>query len=181
MMYLLALNVDFGMSASMALAVLFLCLAFLFILAEIFFVSFGLLSLCSITCFILSFYMAYGAGGPWMLGLFIVLALVLIPTIIGFGLKFMPRTGWGRKLVRENPKFEDVTATGVESDLEELVGKEGMTVTRARPSGMAEIDGRRVDVVAEGMMINVNKPVEVIGVEGNRVIVRRIEKSSGAS
>ena len=116
-----------------------------------------------------------------MLGLFIVLALVLIPTIIGFGLKFMPRTGWGRSLVRENPKFEDVTATGVESDLEGLVGKDGMTVTRCRPSGMAEVDGRRVDVVAEGMMIDVNRPVEVIGVEGNRVIVRRIEISSGAS
>ena len=125
---------------------------------------------------VVSFYfIVKGSVGSGLL--LLLLALIAVPTLIVLGLKAITQTGWGRNLVRENPKFEDVTATGVESDLEGLVGKNGMTVTRARPSGMAEIDGRRVDVVAEGMMIDVNKPIEVIGVEGNRVIVRRLETS----
>ena len=162
---------------ALALAVLFLVLAFVFILAEIFFVSFGVLTVCSISSFVASFYMAYHAGGPWLLGVFIVLALVLIPTCVGIGLKVMPRTGWGRKLVLPSPKFEEVTSTGVPADLEQLVGKKGITITRCRPSGVAEIDGRRVDVVGEGMMIDNNCPVEVVDVEGNRVVVRRAQES----
>ena len=169
-----------GGGGSLALAVVLLVMGFLLILAEIFFVSFGILGLSSAGCFILSFFMAYRAGGPWMLALFIVLAVVLVPTVLAMAFKWMPRTRWGKKLVRENPKYEDVTATGVPKELESLVGKRGVTVTRCRPSGVAEIDGKRVDVVAEGMMIDLDRPVEVVRVEGSRVVVRRTGEESKA-
>jgi membrane-bound serine protease (ClpP class) len=171
-----------GLTAgSVALATLFLGLGFILILAEIFFVSFGVLGLTAAGCFIMAFYLAYKAGGPWMLALFIVLAVILIPVTLALAFKYMPRTRWGKKLVRDNPKYEDVTATGVPRELEALLGKHGMTVTRCRPSGTADIEGNRVDVVAEGMMIDLNRPVEVIRVEGSRVVVRRTDRTDGAA
>ena len=163
---------------SLALAVLLLVLAFAFVVAEIFFVSFGVLTACSVGCFIGSFYLAHQGGGPVALGISIALALVLVPIIIGIGFKVMPRTSWGRKLILPNPDFKEVTASGVPGELEELVGKTGVTLTRCRPSGVAEIDDQRVDVVAQGMMIDVDRPVEVIEVEGTRVVIRSIEEAS---
>jgi len=55
-----------------------------------------------------------------------------------------------------------------------LVGKQGVTLTKLRPSGAARIDEERVDVVARGEVIEVGVRVEVIAVEGNRVVVRAV-------
>jgi membrane-bound serine protease (ClpP class) len=41
-----------------------------------------------------------------------------------------------------------------------------------RPSGLALIDGKRIDVVTEGPMIERGTPVKVVAVEGMRVVVR---------
>ena len=54
-----------------------------------------------------------------------------------------------------------------------LVGKRGEATTVLRPAGVAELDGRKVDVVTEGEFLPVGTPVEVLRVEGTRVVVRR--------
>jgi len=56
----------------------------------------------------------------------------------------------------------------------ELVGAEGVAQTTLRPSGMAEIDGKRLDVVAESDMIERGSAIQVIAVEGSRIIVRKV-------
>lgn len=57
-----------------------------------------------------------------------------------------------------------------------LVGRFGKTVTPLRPSGAAEFDGRRVDVVSEGMPIEADAWVKCIEVKGARVVVRPVPK-----
>ena len=47
-------------------------------------------------------------------------------------------------------------------------------VTVLRPAGAAEIDGRRLDVVTQGEYLEAGTPVEVLRVEGNRIVVRKI-------
>jgi membrane-bound serine protease (ClpP class) len=42
-----------------------------------------------------------------------------------------------------------------------------------RPAGIAEIDGERIDVVAEGEMIEAGATIVVSRVDGNRIVVRR--------
>jgi membrane-bound serine protease (ClpP class) len=63
---------------------------------------------------------------------------------------------------------------GSQEGLAELAGKEGTALTALRPSGMVQIDGRRVDVVAESGLIPKGAGVRVVKVEGNRVAVRKI-------
>lgn len=55
----------------------------------------------------------------------------------------------------------------------DLVGKTGVAHTALRPAGVAILGGQRVDVVTEGAMIERGAPVQVIAVEGLRVIVRQ--------
>lgn len=57
-------------------------------------------------------------------------------------------------------------------DLSALQGVSGHALTQLRPSGVAMLDGRRVDVVAESALIEKGAPVRVVQVEGSRVVVR---------
>jgi membrane-bound serine protease (ClpP class) len=55
----------------------------------------------------------------------------------------------------------------------ELVGAVGETLTPLRPSGVADIGGVRVDVVSQGDFIASGERIEVIRVQGSRVLVKR--------
>ena len=44
-----------------------------------------------------------------------------------------------------------------------------------RPAGIAVFDDRRVDVVGEGDFIEEGEALEVVAVEGNRVVVRALD------
>ncbi|MEW6235284.1 MAG: NfeD family protein [Candidatus Omnitrophota bacterium] len=57
---------------------------------------------------------------------------------------------------------------------EEFMGKRGVAKTTLRPAGIAEIDGKRVDVVSQGGFVPPNSAVEVVKVEGRRVVVKSV-------
>ena len=57
----------------------------------------------------------------------------------------------------------------------ELVGKRGKALTYLRPAGSVEIDGRRLDVVADGEFIPEGTDIVVDRVESIRVIVKRFK------
>ena len=56
-----------------------------------------------------------------------------------------------------------------------LKGLQGMAATDLRPAGVAKIGSERVDVVTEGDFISVGSTIEVLRVEGSRVVVRAVE------
>jgi len=61
--------------------------------------------------------------------------------------------------------------------LEELVGSHGEAITDLRPAGQVSIAARRISAVSEGDFINKGDSVEVLSVEGYRVMVRKLETS----
>lgn len=58
-------------------------------------------------------------------------------------------------------------------DMEALVGRVGETSSVLRPAGIANFDGVRLNVVTEGSFIESGVPVEIIRVEGKRIVVRQ--------
>jgi membrane-bound serine protease (ClpP class) len=74
--------------------------------------------------------------------------------------------------LRLNTDVGDADAT--EQGLRALLHKEGAAVSDLRPSGVAQIEGNRVDVVTRGEMIAQGDRVRVRQVEGNRVVVERV-------
>jgi membrane-bound serine protease (ClpP class) len=61
-----------------------------------------------------------------------------------------------------------------------LAGREGRTITALRPSGIAQIDGHRVDVTAANQWIEADVPIRVVSVQGMRVIVEPAAAESRA-
>ena len=61
------------------------------------------------------------------------------------------------------------------AELAALKGRYGTTVTPMRPSGAVLIDGRRVDALTEGLMLDAGVPVKCVDVRAGRVIVRRAD------
>lgn len=59
---------------------------------------------------------------------------------------------------------------------EDLLGKVGKSLTPLRPAGAILVNGERIDVVTEGNYINEGIDVEIIQVEGMRVVVREYEE-----
>jgi membrane-bound ClpP family serine protease len=61
------------------------------------------------------------------------------------------------------------------TELEALKNRTGKTVSTMRPSGTVEFDGRRVDAMTEGVMIDAGVWVLCVEVKGGKVIVRQME------
>ncbi len=60
--------------------------------------------------------------------------------------------------------------------MEKLRGRIGKTLAPLRPAGVADFDGRRVDVITEGMMVDGGQWVRCIDVRAGKVVVRPVEK-----
>jgi membrane-bound serine protease (ClpP class) len=56
----------------------------------------------------------------------------------------------------------------------ELLNGTGTALTQLRPSGTANINGQRVDVVTEGDLIERGAKIKVVAVEGARIVVREV-------
>jgi len=73
---------------------------------------------------------------------------------------------------------EDATAPGVipgAAELEVLKNRTGKTVSPMRPSGTVEFDGKRVDAISEGVMLDAGVWVRCVAVKGTSVIVRQMD------
>jgi membrane-bound serine protease (ClpP class) len=155
-------------------ALLLLALGLGLIVAEIFFPSFGLLSVLATAALLGSLAMAFHESTA--LGVrFLIAVALLVPATIVLGFKFFPKSPLGKRMVVSGPTFEATRTDGLAGD---LLGKEGEIEADCRPAGMARLDGRRVDVVTRGEWIEVGANVRVVEVQGNRVIVARTSRAS---
>jgi membrane-bound ClpP family serine protease len=59
------------------------------------------------------------------------------------------------------------------SEHAELVGKKGTAATALRLSGFVAIDGKRLAATSDGNFIDAGEAIEVIGVKGNELVVRK--------
>ncbi|HSA90964.1 MAG TPA: NfeD family protein [Burkholderiales bacterium] len=157
-----------------------------------------LLALGGIALLLVEFFLIPGFGFAGILGILALLA-ALVMSVVGSGatpeyfmlaagrivfsllaalvvsfvlLRFMPRTPFGRRLI-----LDTGLATEPEGDLRWL-GKRGRASSPLRPAGIADIEGARVDVVSEGDLIEPGTPIEVIRVDGNRIVVRPITNTN---
>ncbi len=81
-------------------------------------------------------------------------------------LKFFPDSRIGRMFISKSVVGElDVAKP-------ELLHCTGVAITQLRPSGSAFINGKRVDVITEGGLIDRGESIQVVAVEGARVVVR---------
>ncbi|MDO4297451.1 MAG: NfeD family protein [Lachnospiraceae bacterium] len=62
------------------------------------------------------------------------------------------------------------------NDLKYLLGRRGFAVTDLRPSGVGKIDEINFDVMSEGNYISGGAEIEIIKVEGSKLVVRELKE-----
>ncbi|MCM2283534.1 MAG: serine protease [Desulfobacula sp.] len=153
------------------LPVLLQAIGVLVIFAEIFIPSFGLLAVIALAVFSYSLYLVFTTISSTAGLVFAGLDLILVPVCVVFGMKILAKSPLA--LRRELSRKQGVVSQAKE--LETYLHLKGISITDLRPSGMAEINTKRLDVVTDGEYIEANTPVVVTGVTGNRIIVQKIE------
>ena len=119
-----------------------------------------------------------GSGATWggvVTAVGQVAASLLLALAVSLAvLRFLPRLPFGRRLVLETElTAHEGFASAPETDRAWL-GKRGTAASPLRPAGIADIEGKRVDVVSDGEFIAAGEPLTVVRVDGNRIVVRRL-------
>lgn len=153
-------------------ASLLLLLAIALVMLEVFVPSGGVIGVMAAISVLGSVGMAFYRSPSTGL-MFLVMALFALPIALGVAVKVWPHTPMGRRILPSIPSSEEVLPDNDHRrGLHELVGKVGRAKSLMLPSGAAEIDGRTVDAVSDGLAIEAGQLVRVVEVHGNRVLVR---------
>ncbi len=92
---------------------------------------------------------------------------------IGFWL--MPRTKIGGSLILKTTEHKNEGFKSGSEDLEKLLGMKGIVITPLRPACTIKIGNDKFDVITQGEFITKGSEVEIIKVEGSKIVVRKIQ------
>lgn len=155
--------------------IVLLIIGILLIVAEFFVVS-GLLGILGGLSILGSLFMAGYDITQMAISISIAFVVALIAAIFLFR-SIDKNKGLFNKLVLQD---RSTTVRGYISshNREHLIGLTGKTLTTLRPSGIATINNERLDVVSQGEYIEKDREIEVVYVEGIKVVVREIIKEN---
>ena len=153
---------------SLIFALLIIIMGFILLLMEIFLIPgitvFGILGILSVIGGIIYSYMINPA--------YAIYTFLGSAFISGLLVTWVTKSkAWNKLIQHSSENLLDGFRSSKE-DLEFLKGKRGVTFTHLRPSGIAIIDEQRIDVVSEGNFIEKDTEIEVIKIEGNKIVVR---------
>ena len=105
-------------------------------------------------------------------------ALLIILSVLAIAISVSLRSVANGKLNKSRIILRDTESNeeGYRSaaDTEIFLGKEGETTTVLRPTGIAEFDGVKLNVISEGEFIPSGVKVRIVRVEGSRILVHTV-------
>jgi membrane-bound ClpP family serine protease len=141
------------------------------IIAEFILPSGGLLSVLAAGVIGYSLYLVFSSFSMAAGMVFVTADLILLPILVIVGLRLLAASPLS--LRRQLSSKEGVSSQS--PDMKALLGREGVALSDLRPSGVARIDGNRIDVVSRGDYIPKASSLVVCDVTGNQVIVKLID------
>ena len=156
------------MSLSVEAIICLACGAGLLIL-ELLMPGFGLPGISGIALILGGVWMVAAKAGTAMATLALLLTLVALVLVACLVLRSLTKG----KL--RNSRFflhteEDFKPAEEESS---LAGMQGTALTALRPSGKAEVGGKRLDVVTDGEFIEAGESIRIESAQGRRIVVTR--------
>ena len=185
---LIALTLFFGSSYILQLAsileILLFVIGLVLLLAEIFVIpGFGIAGISGIILIFASIFLSLLGSEPFIDMHAISIAIIqlsgaMLFSLVGmfFLVKYLPKSTAFNKLVLSESEKAEHGFVSYPSE-KDLVGKAGIAYTTLRPGGTAEIDGRRIDVVADSEYIDKDAKIKVLRVEGIKVVVTAVKEN----
>lgn len=162
-------------------AIVLLVVSLALLLAEVFIPSGGLILVMAIVSLVGSIWFAYRAwwDDPVLWWAYIASIVIVVPASVGGLLYWFPRTTMGKRILLEAPDLADLSGYNEEqAQLQQLVGKTGKSLTLMNPGGMVLVNGGRYHSESQGLMIEPGEPIEVVGISGNRLVVRQSDATA---
>ncbi len=157
------------------------------------------ISLLSAVCFLLGFILIIvemylpGFGAPGVTGsillflgviftartffevlILIIIILALLAMALVVVIQSAAKGRLSKHLILNESQLKEAGYIGME-DLEYFLNKEGRALTTLRPSGTADFDGVRLDVVTDGEFIQKDTLVKITKVQGRRIVVKAVD------
>jgi membrane-bound serine protease (ClpP class) len=110
-------------------------------------------------------------------------AMAVTMVLLVVAMRYLPRTRAGQRLVLASGPAKVLGGVLGAASAEEpsrLLHMQGLAETDLRPVGVARFGDERVDVVSEGPLVPRGMRVQVVQVEGVRVVVRALPESGQA-
>jgi len=103
----------------------------------------------------------------------ILLLLAILGVLLLLVLKSATKGKLSKTLVLSDSLNKESGFSGTD-DFASFLDKEGIAITALRPSGTADFNGNKLDVVSEGEFIKKGSKIKVIKVSGPRVVVKEV-------
>ena len=102
-----------------------------------------------------------------------VVAMLSASALTGGSLYWMWKSGaWDRFVLSSNLKTDERMLAREGEQRARYLGKTGVAVTPLRPTGVAEIEGERIEVVTEGDFISAGSSIKVVAMDRRKYFVR---------
>lgn len=155
------------------LSAIFFGLGLVLMIIEIYIPGFGVWGIGGITCFIVGIIVTADTLIEALILMMILLAIVGI--IFSILLHSISKGKLPKNMVLSTSMKKEEGYIGT-NDMKYFLNRRGKCLTILRPAGTVDFDGVKLDVISEGEFIPKGTMVEVIKVEGRKIVVRRIEE-----
>jgi membrane-bound ClpP family serine protease len=160
----------------LTLAYLLLAVGAVLMLAELFLPTGGICFILAALCALVGISLIFVYGDTRTGFIALLISFVAVPIGLSALFYLWPQALWGKRLIPTEEDNVTVASMPGNAELEQLKGRMGKTISPLRPAGVVEFDGKRVDCVSEGMMIDSNQWVRCVEVKAGRVVVRQMDK-----
>jgi len=156
-------------------AILLFLLGLILLGVEAFIPGFGVPGIGGVICMFVSIILAAPSWEAGIISLIFAIVGTIILSLLSFKI-LRKRKFWNRLILDTKYKKEDGYIPQAK-DLSQYVGHTGTAYTTLRPAGTAILDdGTRLDVVTAGEYLAQGERIEIVAVEGIRIIVRAVGK-----
>lgn len=158
------------------------CLAvgLIMLIIELFTPGFGISGIVGLICLAAAVLMQFAWGNTRVATYLLAIILVIILLAILWFVRSFQHGRLSRSFLVLNDSIDGASTPDVTAAKSDLIGKRGVTLTPLRPSGIALIAEKRLDVMATGTFIPEGRAVEVVNAEGMHILVREVLETAEA-
>lgn len=149
---------------------------------EVFIPSGGILGFVSVAAILTAVGTAFLQIGVVAGMTVLAITVLAVPTALSLAFRWFPETSLGRRVLPPPPDPADVLPDATRRrQLREFVGRGGQAVGELLPWGAVEIGDVIVEAMSESGPIAPGTGIEVVGVQGMALVVRRVDRDASAA